>query len=121
MPHEHRTTRTDKRNTATYKTVNYSIFANAVSKLAITPAKLSEAIGYSPHTHIGWKGRKEMPKTAGLACECLLRRNQIEEDKPEPTTLFFLLVPNKHKLAFEAFTNALDGINSVTVPLPGEG
>lgn len=96
----------DKRNFAQYKTVNYSVFANAASKLSITPAELSAAIGYSNHTHIGWKGRKEMPKTAGLACECLLRRKKKESAEVQ-TDLYFLAVPKLHSIPLESLCETL--------------
>ena len=106
----------DKRNTATYKTVNYSVFANAASTLAITPAELSKAIGYSDHTYLGWKRNGNMPQSAALACECLLRRRN-KENTQTPIDLYFLTVPKQHSLAIEGFCKALK-INAQLINFP---
>ena len=65
----------------------------------------------------GWKKSKKMPKVAGLACECLLRR-QNKEDAPEPKTAFFVLVPDRHVIAFQSFTAALPGIDRTLIVGP---
>lgn len=96
----------DKRNAAAYQTVNYSEFEKTADKLSMIPAVLSKAIGYSNHTHLGWKRNELMPKSAALACECLLRRKN-KEDTRTPIDLYFLTVPRQHTLALESFCKAL--------------
>ena len=108
---EMRTTVTVPPRGMNYKTVKFAIFADAMVKLGITnPGDLSEHLGYSRGAHSVWRKSGRLPKSAALACECLLRRQNKEEDKV-PTTLYILRVPEQHVLALRSFCAAL-GINA---------
>lgn len=104
----------------TYSHVNYSVFKDAAKKLLMTEAQLGVGLGYSDSAFRLWRKSGLVPKVAGLACECLLRRNRLTEDAPEPSYLFILRVPHKHSLALQSFTAAL-GISRTLIEDPSEG
>ena len=90
-----------------YKTTKYAIFADAMVKLSITtPGDLSGNLGYSRSAHNMWRKSGRLPKTAALACECLLRRQNKEKDET-PVYIYFLTVPKMHILAIESFCKSL--------------
>ena len=99
-----------------YSTANYSIFADALRKLQLSPGQLATAIGYSITTPSHWGKVKRIPKAAALACECLLRR-QNKENTQTPIDLYFLTVPKQHSLAIEGFCKVLK-INAQLINFP---
>lgn len=97
----------EKTKIMNYKTVKYSVFTGAMSKLGIVnPGDFSEALGYSRSAHNVWRKSGRFPQTASLACECFLRRHNKEETKIS-IDLYFLTVPKQHSLAIESFCKAL--------------
>jgi len=109
-----------KNRTMTYSHVNYSVFKDAAKKLLMTEAQLGVGLGYSDSAFRLWRKAGLIPKVAGLACECLLRRNRLAADAPKPSTLLVLRVPNQHMLALQAFTSALN-IKRTMIGAPDEG
>lgn len=104
----------------TQKTVHFSVFVETYEKLQVSGSELAKALGYAPTSWFHWRTAQTIPAPAALGCECLLRR-QRKDRSTEPVTMFLLRVPEKHMLAFQAFTSALDGIERTPIAPPNKG
>ena len=87
------------------KTRNYSYFVETSEELGVGFGQLSEALGYNENTWHRWKKYGEMPAVAGLACECLRRRQKKGVGEKDT---FMLTVSHKHVEVFETFCKGLD-------------
>jgi len=106
------------RKTPTQKSRNFSYFKETMEKLNISSAELSSACGYAKTAHCRWQNEGKMPAVAGLACECLLRRQSKEASLPASRDICVMLVPQKEAERFAAVCQAFDVTVIISVPPP---